>query len=827
MAGQATTIVKVQCDQASILFQDQTNYGYMGLQGTRVSSILTLGYPLDNTNTRPLPFIASDYAVCSAPITFSSDAYEFVQSTIYDYDYGNDTLVRIIYQQRQRFSVLCNIDLSPLVCEITKLEEQIHYGNCNNIEDAKNKLLKINSLFAKVIIGMWQPLSGVNVSETIERIKDIGGFTCNCYGVGSGLIAHKNAVANGLNFILNPSGDIGGNWSANGNNITLNISDIKYVLSVDSSIQDAYSWEVSNQTNQKTYTLKVNENVLAQDLVTIIQNTPDLINQLNLANNFEISVDGKCIFTSGVSNDYTITLSNVPTGTTNAILTSIQLQSSTLNLNFAFNNSNLPSLQTYLNSLGIGAFVVSGTSPRSGTVTITSTGNANVILNLNYSIGSGNYSAQILKVSTGFAKIPAQQVIQDIINAFCSLSTAEVVMSQNYQVPYIDPSGALKLFSLTPQNALDAYIADVNASLLSLISFIRANPNVSCTSVKGVFNTGASSILSTDFFMGFFNGVCSTVSPIQIARTIMALGRNDTQFMQDFCLASTICANSTSCPNILSFSYNVAGLYLNITTVTFDTIPSSPQTVTVEYKLSSAGSYTLYSTSIVVDINGNVITPVSLPVNIGDTYDVQVLGNCHSPKSGVMQTILVVNASTSIVILASNDSGTICASGVTITAYMNGSFGIGKIIYTDAALTIPLTGYTFIVYNNDIYTIDTLTGIIGANTGVSCVSGDIFIIVDSGFSGSILNVEALPSFSFSPSNFPLLPDSGLTGLHGSFSGDITIETSSSTTGCGGVVELIINGTSISTTNVIPSGTYLIPATFAAGDTVVLNFQNNC
>ena len=165
------------------MFQDQTNYGYNGLLGNRVSAKLALGYPLDNTKVRPEPFISNDYAVCSAPITFSSDAYEFVQNSIYDYTYPNDVIVRILYFQRQRFSVLCNIDLSPLVCEITKLEEDIYYGNCNDIEAAKDKLLAINSLFVKVVIGMWQPLSGVDVAATIERIKEIGGFKCNCFGV--------------------------------------------------------------------------------------------------------------------------------------------------------------------------------------------------------------------------------------------------------------------------------------------------------------------------------------------------------------------------------------------------------------------------------------------------------------------------------------------------------------------------------------------------------------------------------------------------------------------------------------------------------------------
>lgn len=66
---------------------------------------------------------------------------------------------------------------------------------------------------------------------------------------------------------------------------------------------------------------------------------------------------------------------------------------------------------------------------------------------------------------------------------------------------------------------------------------------------------------------------------------------------------------------------------------------------------------------------------------------------------------------------------TICSSPTTVTTYRsaNSSFTTGTILYTNTALTTPLTGYSRIIgENNNIWNLNSSTGAIGSDTGNGC-----------------------------------------------------------------------------------------------------------
>ena len=70
-----------------------------------------------------------------------------------------------------------------------------------------------------------------------------------------------------------------------------------------------------------------------------------------------------------------------------------------------------------------------------------------------------------------------------------------------------------------------------------------------------------------------------------------------------------------------------------------------------------------------------------------------------------------------------NNTGTICGSSSSDTVYYtNGAFVVGGTLYQDAALTTPVTGYSYVVNtaNNHIYNLNSVTGVIGADTTLSC-----------------------------------------------------------------------------------------------------------
>jgi len=769
MAGKANTVVKVQCDQASILFQDTTNYSYSGQVGTQVSSVLTLGYPLDNTNTRPLPFIAENYAVCSAPITFSSDAYEFVQDTVVEYVFGGDVYIRILYAQRRTFSVYCNIDLSPLVCEILKLNDEVENGNCLDVPKAQDKLLHINSLFTVATIGISQPLSGVNVPAIIERIKEIGGFRCNCYGVGSGVLPKRNVIVDGINYIVNATNGLTGAFVPSGSNLTLNISGTTYVMAIDASNQDAFTFTPSVTGNQKTYTLKVNEAVLAADLLDAIAASPDLMNQLNALITGEggskIIVDGGCLFSSGVSSDYVFTLLNIPTNNTSAILSQIKVGNTTTLLNYSFNTSTLPALQNYLNSLNLGVWAV--TNPSGGTVLLTSNGNDNEIINIGYKLAGTTYSASLSKTGAGYTPLDTSWVIQQIITKICNLQTRDIQLTDTLDIPYIatDNSGNASESNYHAEGILDNALAYISSSLGTVISYALNLKNVTCASIKALFTPTQDAVSQTDGILMFVNGKCSIVDPVTLATKMLELGQTNTAFMTQFCQASAICANSNDCPAIINFYYNVVGNNLNITRIIFSAIPVSAQVVTVQYKIHTDPSYTVVTTNAVVNIDGSVVTPISIPVTQGSTYDIQVLDNCSSPRSGFMQTILITSGSVGNTYLIGNSTATICNAGISQILYTSGAFAIGKVLYTDAALTSPLTGYAYVVYNNEVYHVNTVNGIVLNDTSISCnvgsISAKIGISADAGCSATPTTLYTTGSFGVGS---VLYTDAGLTTL---------------------------------------------------------------
>lgn len=63
----------------------------------------------------------------------------------------------------------------------------------------------------------------------------------------------------------------------------------------------------------------------------------------------------------------------------------------------------------------------------------------------------------------------------------------------------------------------------------------------------------------------------------------------------------------------------------------------------------------------------------------------------------------------------------LCNSSI-VTLYTDGSFGLGKIVYQDSSLTIPLTGYTYLseASTGHIYGMSTTTGEVLSDTGQAC-----------------------------------------------------------------------------------------------------------
>lgn len=420
--GLGTCDIQVKCAEGRVFFQDTTNATYQGLTGILGASVLRVYYPPDETGVIPDPFVGANFSTALVPITYSSDSYQCQAYSIYDYDMGDYVHIRVKYQTFNpvngspvlRFAVLCNINLCSLICEVDKLVMSLQTGNCANAQEAQQKLNLINPKLWMIVTGMQQPLCGIDVPAMIEEVKTIGGFDCNCCNAPTGIIPTGSSIIDGYNFeVVSECGDIDGEVVVNGNNIQIVLSDVTYTFAMcggSPAETTAFSFQSALVGCNRQVCLNVDVTQLAFDILNTIKTDGDLVNLFNsiVVNNgggeFTLLVDGKCIFSTSDSCDYTFTLSNIPVSTTFATMVGVKLAANDAItvLNFSFNLTNLPDLQSYLNGLGIGTFVVS--NPSGQTVVITSANNTNEITSLKYAIAGSYYLAALSSDCTGYSR---------------------------------------------------------------------------------------------------------------------------------------------------------------------------------------------------------------------------------------------------------------------------------------------------------------------------------------------------------------------------------------------------------------------------------------
>jgi len=102
-------------------------------------------------------------------------------------------------------------------------------------------------------------------------------------------------------------------------------------------------------------------------------------------------------------------------------------------------------------------------------------------------------------------------------------------------------------------------------------------------------------------------------------------------------------------------------------------------------------------------------------------------GIIHAINSGTGEvgaaTAYSCNQSNPNTVMLGNNTGTICC-GTIETVYSSGIAQVGSTLYTDEALSIPVTTYSYVFFVNDniIYNLNSATGVIGADTGVTCAA---------------------------------------------------------------------------------------------------------
>lgn len=697
--GLASVLVQVNCEQGRIYFQDTTNSSYKGLDGTIGSSVLRVNFPMDNTGTVPAPFVGANFSTALVPITYSGKGYQYLVTSIYEYELSENTFVRIKYLKSDTFGVWCNIDLMPLICEYQKLIDSIESGNCSNAEEANRKMMRINPKFSMVVMGMFQPLTGIDVPALIEEIKVIGGFDCDCCNAPSGIVPTNSSIIGGYNFSVAPlGGDIQGTFVPNGNNIQLQLSDKSYVFKMcDGSPAQTTAFEVfpslSSDGYTKTYCLYVDVVTLAEEILNAISTDASLVNLFNSIVNssgegtFELIVDGGCIFDSSASCNYTFTFTTIPVNTTFAILSSIQALNGNITPNFAFNLTNLPSLQTYLNSLGIGTYTV--TNPSGQTVLVTSNTNSSNLLGMVYKNPTTNVSA-MTKNCTGYVPISANQVVQNIISYLCAIDDSQIATSADYQICYIDPlTGEAETATVSAGAPLSDFLTELTTRGCQTINYIISLSASNCTAIKALFPSNINVMEARDVFLGTKQGACSGMTPVEAFLYMLTYGQYNADVLSAFCDMVNLCAGGNPCapydvfyasvtdgsptdtlvvtfshPNAVSNTIRYARIDNTVTPV-YTTIPgilpgASPYSITG----ISNGQYRVYIRPIYADgrlcAESVYDTPACTGVNAFsaefDGSDINVTYNVDPSVPNVRVVVNYPNGGTSTTVYANGDA---------------------------------------------------------------------------------------------------------------------------------------------------------------------------
>jgi hypothetical protein len=552
--GEATVNVQVKCTEGRIFFQDTTNASYRGITGEQLQSTLKMNYPFDDTGTVPDPFQISHFSTALVPITYSGEGYQFITQSIYQYDLGNNVFLKIKYIAKGSFPVLCNIDLGSLACAVTGLVDDLERGNCKDVNEANRKLSLINPKFSLAIMGVIQPLTGIDVYKLVKDIETIGGFSCDCCNAPTGIIPTQSSTLDGYNFsIVSQGGDINGSVQVTGTNVQFLLNDKSYIFKMGGSPADFSAFTIVPSTSGyvKTYELNIDGPVLAEEILDIIKSDIGLVNLFNSIVNANgngvnaLIVDGGCIFDSTSTCDFIFTLTTIPTTGTFAIFSGIRIGQITTPYSFAFNLTNLAAFQTYLNSLGLGTFVV--TNPSGQTVLISTTANGNDLQGLNYKKSGITYPAGYTKNCTGYIPIDANQVVRNIINYICGIDDSQVYTSKEYTVSYRDALNVLQNI-IVPEGSplqvlIDAIIFSNNKN-----STNSAAVSVSCQTIKDSFGTQLQVIGGNDVLFGTSgDGACTQIKFLDAFLFMLTTGQNVPAIRDKFCEFVVLCGAGQPC----------------------------------------------------------------------------------------------------------------------------------------------------------------------------------------------------------------------------------------------------------------------------------------
>lgn len=681
--GAANINAQVKCNTSQIFITDKTNTVYNSLVGEKISTFIELTYPRDKNGNTLAPTTAATLPAL-LPIKYEGDGHEVYVYHIYQYNLADNFFVKIRYSFTKSFSVYCNITLSPLLCEVSKIVAGLG-NNCTDTLEKReiiNKLSVVNYHILHAQTGILEPLAGIDVPKIIEDVKQMLDIDCSCF-VADGVSNSSNVILSDASLTVNKlGGDILLSWGNDGlGNIVLNYEDKSYTFLIGAGSPTAFSWQPTVIGSVKQQTLFIDPALLSQEILTQISNSDtlrDILNDIVQQDAFACSgLDG------GVAIDLSACAYSVSYNTTrrsSATMFKVLIDGTYYDAPTSAGAANASAIQAWLNSLAKGTFAVVFNSGI-GQVSITSVGNTHSVSNISTIQGD---VVRIFQFTNDCGLICTMfQRIFDYLNDF---NLVKIKSGVGLTICRFDANGAVLETNFTSSDTMSAITTFMADSFCNVVNYTK-DKLLTCENIKNLFGTHTPVVGipdGADTVPMWINGVCIETPLKVLAQGVFQLLLSDSDVKNIYCQV-TPCSNVNECSPVTGLVGTGGDNYQNFTW--------SPVVSATGYKWSVDGVNYFNVTSTGAAITGLVANTLYVfrvfPVYLaGDAPSCQITSNFTTTNAGV-----VCAAPGSLVL-----NGATVSSFVATWAAVAGATGYqyrvagGAWINNGTALTVTVTG---------------------------------------------------------------------------------------------------------------------------------------
>ena len=676
-----------------------------------VSKSGTLSYP-----TGTISPVAFTFTPFSNNVIYTGE-YRLNCTTEATYDLLDDCYQIVTYLTNNVFPVTCANKMADLLCCISDLQ-RTKEKNCENAI-GQRAAQQLDEVTIPLLSGLMKEINGQDASTEALFIKKQ--LNCNCGSSSQRQNEFTPINPASTSIVLIGVGGTNVTSSVSGNTKQYNIISNVYQVVKGDTGDSAFTITIDTSTqNTVKYKITFNYAVIAANVLTAIDNSDVLLNQLNslitATSNIDLTnLNGKCVIDLSAVSYFLSKL--VPSSA--AVIKSILIGSTTYNAPASTLVSNTTAIETWLNGLSLGTYSASFSTSSAGAY-------ANLLTNSN----SNNPVSVVYTINGADVTVPFQRTnqsiisfLQAVVDYLCGLTALQVAIGNNLSLCVFDYNGNVVTTNYLTSVSQGAFNSGVSSAICNLANRINNLTGITCTKIQAIFqdypNSNINRLYGND---GSLN--CVAFTDQQIALSVIAAIGKYSNVKSAFCAID--CEVPATCPDVSNISINMSGSNIGIYVVTWGTAPSASQTVTVRYKLNSSSTWLVATNSLVILPNGNIsgTSPyLIVSPSLGVAYDIQIVNNCGgtgfikqftTPTAGVYTGSFILD--NVLYLICGNESATL---------YSDSPFGIGVILYTDFALTTPVTGYGYVsdVNTGKVYTVDNATGEVLTDTGSTCNTG--------------------------------------------------------------------------------------------------------